>query len=178
MTFKEIQELIKQLNRSKLAEFRLKNGEFELTIRTQEYYKAKGAAAPQAPAVVPVPAPVMGAPAAPAVPQAPVAAPAEQPAAPAAEEKAATPAEEDTSRYVEIRSPMVGTFYRSPAPDKPPFVKVGDHVEKGQVVCIIEAMKLFNEIESEVSGTIVKVCVEDATPVEYDQVLFLVDPAG
>ncbi|RMD73917.1 MAG: acetyl-CoA carboxylase biotin carboxyl carrier protein [Bacteroidetes bacterium] len=177
MTFKEIQELIKQLNRSKLAEFRLKNGEFELTIRTQEYYKAKSAPTAQAPApaVVPMPAPVM---AAPAAPPAPAAAPAE-PAAPAeAEEKAGKPVEEDTSRYVEIRSPMVGTFYRSPAPDKPPFVKVGDRVEKGQVVCIIEAMKLFNEIESEVSGTIVKVCVEDATPVEYDQVLFLVDPAG
>ncbi len=178
MTFKEIQELIKQLNRSKLAEFRLKEGEFELTIRTEHYFKARNAPAapaPQAPAVVPMPTPVVAQPAAPA--PAPAAAPAEAPAS-AREEKAAKPDEEDTSRYVEIRSPMVGTFYRAPAPDKPPFVKVGDRVEKGQVVCIIEAMKLFNEIESEVSGTIVKVCVEDASPVEYDQVLFLVDPAG
>ncbi len=177
MTFKEIQELIKQLNRSKLAEFRLKEGEFELTIRTEHYFKAKStpaAPAPQAPAVVPVPAPVVAQPAAaPAAAAEPAAAP-----APSRDEKADRPAEEDTSRYVEIRSPMVGTFYRAPAPDKPPFVKVGDRVEKGQVVCIIEAMKLFNEIESEVTGTIVKVCVEDASPVEYDQVLFLVDPAG
>ncbi len=178
MTFKEIQELIKQLNRSKLAEFRLKDGEFELTIRTEHYYKykAKGASAPSpmpaaSPAVMPVPAPVV-----PASTPAPAAPPATN------EDKQATssveqPAEEDSSRYVAIRSPMVGTFYRAPAPDKPPFVKVGDRIEVGQVVCIIEAMKLFNEIESEVAGTIVKVCVEDASPVEYDQVLFLVDPA-
>ena len=84
---------------------------------------------------------------------------------------------EDTGKYVEVKSPMIGTFYRSPNPDSPPFVAVGDKIEKGQPVCIIEAMKLFNEIESEVSGTIVKVVVENASPVEYDQVLFLVDPS-
>ncbi len=178
MTFKEIQELIKQLNRSKLAEFKLKDGEFELTIRTEQYYKAKSAAPPapaQPSAVMPMPAPVV---AAGAVPTVPPSAPAEEKAPPPAQEKKEEKGtEEDTSRYVAIRSPMVGTFYRAPAPDKPPFVKVGDRIEKGQVVCIIEAMKLFNEIESEVSGTIVKVCVEDASPVEYDQELFLVDPS-
>ena len=80
--------------------------------------------------------------------------------------------------YKAVKAPMVGTFYRSPSPDKPPFIKVGDKISAGSPVCIIEAMKLFNEIESEVSGTIVKVMVEDAQPVEYDQVLFLVDPNG
>jgi acetyl-CoA carboxylase biotin carboxyl carrier protein len=77
--------------------------------------------------------------------------------------------------YLEIRSPMVGTFYRSSSPEKPPYIKVGDSIQQGSVVCIIEAMKLFNEIESEITGRIVKVAVEDATPVEYDQVLFLVE---
>ena len=95
-------------------------------------------------------------------------------AAPAAEKKEAAG---DDSKYVAIKSPMIGTFYRKPSPDKPLFVNVGDSVKEGQTVCIIEAMKLFNEIESEVSGTIVKVLVEDNAPVEYDQPLFLVDPS-
>ena len=116
-------------------------------------------AAPQV--AVPVHAPVAAAPAAPA---------------PAAE---ATPAkeEDDTSKYVTIKSPIIGTFYRKPSPDKPEFAKVGDEISNGSVVCIIEAMKLFNEIESEVSGKIVKVLVDDMSPVEYDQPLFLVDPS-
>jgi acetyl-CoA carboxylase biotin carboxyl carrier protein len=91
-----------------------------------------------------------------------------------AETKAA--AAEKSTNLLEVRSPIVGTFYRSSGPDKAPFVKVGDDIAKGGVVCIIEAMKLFNEIESEVSGKIVKIMVEDASPVEYDQVLFLVEP--
>ena len=91
-------------------------------------------------------------------------------------QKKAKNAEEEAGKYLEIRSPMVGTFYRSPSPDKPPYIKVGDTIEQGSVVCIIEAMKLFNEIESEISGKIAKMVVEDATPVEYDQVLFLVEP--
>ena len=82
------------------------------------------------------------------------------------------------SNLLEVKSPIVGTFYRSPGPDKPVFVSVGDTIDVGSVVCIVEAMKLFNEIESEVAGKIVKVLVEDASPVEYDQVLFLVDPKG
>jgi acetyl-CoA carboxylase biotin carboxyl carrier protein len=81
-----------------------------------------------------------------------------------------------SKRVVEIKSPMIGTFYRSPNPDSPPFVSVGDKISKGQIVCIIEAMKLFNEIEAEISGTVVKVPLENATPVEYDQVLFEVEP--
>src|SRR5699024_2051434 len=83
----------------------------------------------------------------------------------------------DTSKYITIKSPIIGTFYRKPSPDKPVFKSVGDKVKEGDVLCIIEAMKLFNEIESEVTGTIVKVLVEDATPVEFDQPLFLVDPS-
>jgi len=107
---------------------------------------------------------------------APVAAPAPAPA-PAA--PAAQPAEaaNDDDKYITIKSPMIGTFYRSPSPDKPVFKEVGDDIKEGDVICIIEAMKLFNEIEAEVSGKIVKVLVDDATPVEYDQPLFLVDPS-
>jgi acetyl-CoA carboxylase biotin carboxyl carrier protein len=107
---------------------------------------------------------------------APVAA-ATAPVATAAPEKAARPAEPPAANTVTIKSPMIGTFYRSPSPDKVSFVNVGDEVEPGKVVCIIEAMKLFNEIESEVKGRIVKVLVEDASPVEYDQPLFQVEPA-
>jgi acetyl-CoA carboxylase biotin carboxyl carrier protein len=98
-------------------------------------------------------------------------APAAAPAAPAA------PAAEAKGNLIEVRSPMIGTFYRSPAPDKPAFIEVGQTIKAGDTVCVIEAMKLFNEIESEVSGTIVKVLVNDSTPVEYDQPLFLVEPA-
>ena len=96
------------------------------------------------------------------------------PAAPAAE----APKADENANYIEIKSPMIGTFYRKPSPDKEEFAKVGDVISEGDTVCVIEAMKLFNEIESEVSGKIVKVLVDDTTPVEYDQVLFLVDPAG
>lgn len=88
-----------------------------------------------------------------------------------------TPAVDSTSKYIEVKSPMIGTFYRSQSPDKPPFVEVGDLIKEGSVVCIIEAMKLFNEIESEVTGKIVKILVDDNTPVEYDQPLFLIDPS-
>ena len=113
-------------------------------------------------ASVPATAPVAPA-AAPAAPQAPA-----QPAAPAKTE--------DTSKYIEIKSPMIGTFYRRPSPDKDVFVNIGDEVKPGSVLCVIEAMKLFNEIESEVTGRIVKVLVDDSTPVEYDTPLFLVEP--
>lgn len=165
MDNKEIHELIKLINKTNLAEFKLKDGEFELTIRTDAYSRGRTET------VIPIPAPVSvptHAPAA-AVP----APPASAPAPPAEEKKDAKP-----SNLLEVKSPMVGTFYRSPSPEKGPFVQVGDHISQGDVVCIIEAMKLFNEIESEVSGKIVKMLVDDATPVEYDQVLFLVDPAG
>jgi acetyl-CoA carboxylase biotin carboxyl carrier protein len=164
MTVKEIQDLIKFVSKSGASEVSLETGDIKLTIKTEG---KKGAsviqqvpvAAPQV--AVPVHAPVAAAPAAPA---------------PAAE---ATPAkeEDDTSKYVTIKSPIIGTFYRKPSPDKPEFAKVGDEISNGSVVCIIEAMKLFNEIESEVSGKIVKVLVDDMSPVEYDQPLFLVDPS-
>lgn len=159
MDFKQIQELIKIINKSNISELSIEQEAFKITIKQKENEVQQIYAVP-APAPVPVAAPV-----------APVAAPAAAPAAPAA---AAAPAKADN--LVTIKSPMIGTFYRSGGPDKPPFVQVGDEVSTGKVVCIIEAMKLFNEIESEVSGKIVKVLVEDASPVEYDQPLFLVEP--
>ena len=165
MDNKEIHELIKLINKTNLAEFKLKDGEFELTIRTDAYSRGRTET------VIPIPAPVS----VPAhAPAAPVPAPPAPAPAPAAEEKK----DVKPSNLLEVKSPMVGTFYRSPSPEKGPFVQVGDHISQGDVVCIIEAMKLFNEIESEVSGKIVKMLVDDATRVEYDQVLFLVDPAG
>ena len=172
MTFKEIQELIKLVGKSNLTEFKMKDGDFELAIRTKKFgkYRDKLMKSSQ-PSIIPMPASPMPTPAPTLAPT--PAAPATPPSSGAAEST-----EEDTSNYVEIKSPMVGTFYRSPSPDKPVYVKVGDDVEEGSVVCIIEAMKLFNEIESEVKGKIVKVMVEDASPVEYDQVLYLVDPNG
>jgi len=165
MTYKEIQDLLKLVSKSELSEVRVKDGDFEITIRTGSYAKNKMAA----PTVV-TQAPLQMAPAI-----APIAA-----AAPSTE-AAATPAAadaSDTAGLVEVRSPIVGTFYRSPSPDKPVYVSVGDTISVGSVVCIVEAMKLFNEIESEVEGKIVKVMIDDASPVEYDQVLFLVDPKG
>jgi acetyl-CoA carboxylase biotin carboxyl carrier protein len=171
MTFKEIQELIKLISKSDISEFKIKEGDFQLLIRTTASQTAQIVASQPA-VIVPAAAPTAAAPAsvqesrpAPAVVS-------------AAADEAAAPAPADTSAYKAVKAPMVGTFYRSPSPDKPVFVKVGDKISAGSPVCIIEAMKLFNEIESEVSGTIVKVMVEDAQPVEYDQVLFLVDPNG
>ena len=167
MDFNQIQELIRMVSKHKLSEFTLKEGDFKLVIRNQtaggESYISV------APAVMPAPQPTPPppAPAAPAKTETPAA------TAPA---PAAGSDDENNPRYKQIKSPMVGTFYRSSGPDKGPFVKVGDSIEVGSKVCIIEAMKLFNEIESELKGKIVKVLVEDATPVEYDQPLLLVDP--
>ncbi len=171
MTFKEIQELIKLINKSNLTEFKMSEGEFNLTIRTKKYSRGKQSQIVQQPQqIVPIQAPI---------PQMPVQQVA-PPAAPTPSESmpsVASDAEEaNAEKYLEIRSPMVGTFYRSSSPDKPPYKKVGDSVSSGEVVCIVEAMKLFNEIEAEVSGKIVKVMIDDASPVEYDQVLYLVDP--
>ncbi|MDF1694216.1 MAG: acetyl-CoA carboxylase biotin carboxyl carrier protein [Saprospiraceae bacterium] len=167
MNFKEITDLIKLVNRTELSEFKLKDKDFEISIRTSKFQgKNTHVVQAGAPPMIQMPNP---APAAPGPTSAPAPAVASAPPA----EKAA----ESTEGLLEIKSPIVGTFYRSSSPDKPAYSKVGDTVEKGSVVCIVEAMKLFNEIESEVSGTIVKVMVEDAAPVEYDQVLFLVDPS-
>ncbi len=169
MNFKEIQDLIKLINKTNLTEFKMKDGEFNISIKKGDEQGDKAIVVQQPlmqypSAQMPVQQ-AFQAPAAPAAPSAPA------PVTDAKEEKA------DTSNYLEVRSPIVGTFYRSASPENPPFAKVGDKISTGDVVCIVEAMKLFNEIETEVSGTIVQVMVEDAQPIEYDQVLFLVDPA-
>jgi len=163
MEFKQIQELLKAVNKSNISELSIKDGDFEITIKqanTETQFVAVQATAAALPAPMPMPVQQQ-------------ALPAQQQAA--APQPAAAPAAE--SNTVTIKSPMIGTFYRSSGPDKPAFVSVGDEIKPGQVLCIVEAMKLFNEIESEISGRIVKVLVDDATPVEYDQPLFLVEPA-
>lgn len=159
MDFKQIQELIKLVNKSNLSELTIEEKDFKVTIKQKEEIiqqtlisSGQFQHAPQAFAPAPAPAAL--------------------PAAPPATTKA-----DDTSKYITIKSPMIGTFYRKPSPDKPLFVEVGSEVTPGKIVCIIEAMKLFNEIESEVKGKIVQVLVEDQSPVEYDQPLFLVDPS-
>lgn len=161
MDIKQIQDLIKFVSKSGVNEVSIEEKDFKITIKTKQEPKYVTATVPAA-----APAPVQQVVAEQAAPAAP-AAPA-TPSAPAAEEK---------SNLVTIKSPMIGTFYRSASPDKPPFVNVGDEITAGKVICIVEAMKLFNEIESEVSGKIVKVLVDDAQPIEYDQPLFLVDPS-
>jgi acetyl-CoA carboxylase biotin carboxyl carrier protein len=171
MNFKEIQDLIKLVSKSNLTEVKLKQKDFEISIRTKKYRKSMSQPMISAQPMVSMQAPQQ-------VAQAPAPVAAAAPAAPAASPAAPASAETSTDNLVEVKSPIVGTFYRSAGPEKPPFVKVGDDISVGSVVCIVEAMKLFNEIESEVSGKIVKVMIEDASPVEYDQVLFLVDPNG
>lgn len=172
MKASEIQELIKFVAKSGVSEVEIEDKDFKITIKTPPYKRGKieevqviqtqvPVAVPQAQAVQPVAQPVAAAPAP---------APAAAPAAPKAEAN-------DDANYVTVKSPMIGTFYRKQSPEKPNFVNIGDDVANDTVVCIIEAMKLFNEIEAEVSGKIVKVLVDDGSPVEYDQPLFLVDPA-
>ncbi len=173
MTIKEIQELIKLVAKTELTEFKYKNKDVTLHIRGNSYVAGggKGNSAAAGPSIINVPGAAYQPAPAPTVP-------AQVPTfAPPAREAAAAPVADDTSKYVEVKSPMIGTFYRSPSPDKDVYVKVGDSISKGDTVCIVEAMKLFNEIETEVSGKIVKVLVEDAQPIEYDQPLFLVDPS-
>jgi len=162
MDFKQIQELIKMVNKSNIGELTIEQKDFRVTIKQKEDHVTQVVSA----------APVHTAPVHVAAPQ--PASIAQQPAP--AVEKSKT-AEAPASNLLTIKSPMIGTFYRKSAPDKPNLVDVGTDIGPGQVVCIIEAMKLFNEIESEVKGKIVKVLVEDASPVEYDQPLFLVEPA-
>ena len=165
MDFNQIQELIRLVSKQKISEFIYKEGDFKLIIRQGGSDNSNQTTT----MMMPVQQPMMQMPA-------PVAAPS---AAPAAVKSDLPPvaAAEPAGNTVTIKSPMVGTFYRSAGPDKAAFAKVGDDVQIGTTVCIIEAMKLFNEIESEVKGKIVKVLVEDASPVEYDQPLFLVEPA-
>lgn len=162
MDFKQIQELIKMINKSNIGEVTVEQKDFKVTIKQKSDNVTQVVSA----------APIMQA--------APVAhAPAATQAAPVAAAGAEKPktAEAASANTITIKSPMIGTFYRKAGPDKPNFAEVGDSIEPGKVVCIIEAMKLFNEIESEVKGKIVKVLVDDASPVEYDQPLFLVEPA-
>ncbi len=161
MDLKEIQNLIKFVARSGASEVSLETEDFKITIKTHTGITYPVETAP----VVAHTAPI----------QQVVEVPASAPAVAAEPPKSAAPAT-DESKYLTIKSPMIGTFYRRPAPDKPAFVEVGTEIKKGQVVCIIEAMKLFNEIESEIDGRIVKVLVDDQKPVEYDQPLFLVEP--
>jgi acetyl-CoA carboxylase biotin carboxyl carrier protein len=157
MELKEIQELIKFVAKAGVAEVELESKGFKIVVKTQ-HKSQENTVYVQAPAAA-APAPVAAAPVA-AAASAPAAAPAE-----------------DNSKYITVKAPMVGTFYRRPSPDKPLFVNVGDEIKVGGVLCIIEAMKLFNEIESDISGRVVKILVDDASPVEYDQPLFLIDPS-
>lgn len=158
MDIKQIQDLIRFVSKSGVNEVSIEQNDFKITIKTNQaptYVTASLPAAESAPAYAPAAAPI-----------APAAAPVAANEAPAA----------DTSKLITVKSPMIGTFYRSSSPEKPMFVNVGDEIKPGSVLCIIEAMKLFNEIESEVSGRVVKILVDNASPVEYDQPLFLVEP--
>ena len=160
MDLKEIQNLIKFVAKSGASEVKLEMDDIKITIKTGSEETTFVQQVPMA--------------SAPVIQQAPAAAPsATAEAAPAAP----APAASEDSKYVTIKSPIIGTFYRKPSPDKPVFVEVGTDIKEGDVLCVIEAMKLFNEIESEVSGKIVKILVDDASPVEFDQPLFLVDPS-
>lgn len=160
MDIKDIQNLIKFVAKSGASEVKLEMEDVKITIKT-------GAENDRVETVYQAPPTVVHAAPTPAAPA---------PAAPA-EPAAEAPAQTESDKYITVKSPIIGTFYRKPSPDKPVFVEVGDTVSPGSVMCVIEAMKLFNEIESEVSGKIVKVLVDDSSPVEFDQPLFLIDPA-
>lgn len=163
MDFKQIQELIKIVSKSELAEVKIEQENFKITIRNKTEGHMVSAAQ----------APVYSAP----LPSLPVAAvPAAAPSAPSSGTEKEVPAAAPKGNLIEFKSPMIGTFYRRPSPDKDSFVKVGDEIKTGDVICIIEAMKLFNEIEFEGHGRVVKILIDDSTPVEYDQPLFLIEP--
>ena len=158
MNITQIQDLIKFVAKSGVSEVEIEQKDFKITIKTPgKRDKEQPVHVVAQPQYAPQPQQIAAAPAAPAV--------------------AAAPAPAADAKYITIKSPMIGTFYRAAGPGKPIFVNVGDEIKPGKTICIIEAMKLFNEIESEVSGKIVKVLVDDAKPVEYDQPLFLVDPS-
>ena len=165
MELKDIQNLIKFVAKSGASEVKLEMEDVKITIKTGSDEKETIVQHMQMPAQMP---------------QQMAAAPAPAPAQHVAQAAAAAPADSnngDDSKYITVKSPIIGTFYRKPSPDKDLFCEVGDSIKEGDVLCIIEAMKLFNEIESEVSGKIVKVLVDDSSPVEFDQPLFLVDPS-
>lgn len=168
MKLTEIQDLIKFVAKSGVSEVELETKEVKIVIKTNS--KNKDQQFFQSSVATPVQQVITATPQQ-AVQQT------QQTVQPVAENKTPVSGGNDESKYLTIKSPMIGTFYRSAGPDKPQFVAIGDEVGPGKVVCIIEAMKLFNEIESDIKGKIVKVLVNDATPVEYDQPLFLVDPS-
>ena len=165
MTITEIQDLIKFIAKAGVTEVEIEKQDFKITIKSEMPKKKKGLGEAEATIQLPMAMPSGMAPVAHAVSD----------SASTADQPAANDSEED--KYVTVKSPMIGTFYRRPSPDKEAFVDVGDSTKVGDTICVIEAMKLFNEIESEVTGKIVKILVEDNSPVEYDQPLFLVDPA-
>ena len=167
MTINEIQDLIKFIAKAGVTEVEIEKKDFKITIKSEMPKKKKGFGEAEATIQVPV---AMAAGMAPVAPATEVATPAAEPAAPSANDS-------EENNYITVKSPMIGTFYRRPSPDKEAFVDVGDTTKVGDTICVIEAMKLFNEIESEVTGKIVKILVDDNSPVEYDQPLFLVDPA-
>ena len=161
MDIREIQNLIKFVAKSGATEVKLEMDDFKITIKTtNEGAESTTTYVQQLPVSNALQQNQVAQPVTPTTPVAPVA-----------------KEGEDDSKYITIKSPIIGTLYRKPAPDKPVFVEVGTTISKGDVVCVIEAMKLFNEIESEVSGKIVKILVDDSSPVEFDQPLFLVDPS-
>lgn len=164
MDYKEIQDLIKLVKKNQISELEIEKDDFKIFIRSEGDEKVVVQAAPQQPVM-------------PAVTQQ-VQQPAQQ--APQSQPQQSQSDQKDTqdSNLVEIKSPMIGTFYRAPGPDKDPFISIGDSIKEGQTICMVEAMKLFNEIEAEMSGKVVKILVEDAAPVEFDQPLFLIDPKG
>ncbi|RFP59862.1 MAG: acetyl-CoA carboxylase biotin carboxyl carrier protein [Limnothrix sp. CACIAM 69d] len=163
LDFDELRELLLVLNQTDIAEVTLKQGDYELTVRKAVAAAAAGTAiAPVAMAATPI---------------APAAAPVTMAAALEPAAPPASPPPLNDPKLLEIKSPMVGTFYRAPAPGEPPFVQPGDRITSGQTVCIIEAMKLMNELEAEISGEVVEILVENAQPVEFDQVLMRVRPA-
>jgi acetyl-CoA carboxylase biotin carboxyl carrier protein len=153
MDIKQIQDLIKFVQKSGVNEVSIEENDFKITIKTNQAPTVVTATIPAAAPVAAAPTPVAAAPVA-----------------------AAAPAVIESDNYITIKSPMIGTFYRSASPDKPSFVNVGDEIKAGQVLCVVEAMKLFNEIEAEISGRIVKVLVDNASPIEFDQPLFVVEP--
>jgi acetyl-CoA carboxylase biotin carboxyl carrier protein len=165
MDFKQIQELIKMVNESNIGEVSIEQKDFKITIRQKEEQITQmiATSTPVNYGQLPMASQPQGLPAA-------------SPAATSPQTVAASPATA-SDNTITIKSPMIGTFYRRPSPDKQNFIEIGDEVAPGKVVCIIEAMKLFNEIESEIKGRVVKILVEDSSPVEYDQPLFLVEPA-
>ncbi len=158
MEYKQIQELIKTINKSNISELSIEEGDFKIVIKQESTSQIQYVAAPQQ-QYIQQPQPVV-----------------QQQATATTTGTAEKQPVAASNNYITIKSPMIGTFYRSPSPDKPAFVNVGDEIKQGQVLCIVEAMKLFNEIESEISGRIIKVIADDCTPIEYDQPLFLVEP--